>query len=222
MYWYSVLYRTVFQPADNVCVNIREVSSDCPLYETASTTNPEDLHCDCFIDLVFKCRPSSFMFSGKFSIGYDRLCLPLARNVDGINIMANVSIIGVMFYVASIAMYIHIYYDNKRTVNKTPQIRTENRLARKIALIIFTNILFFMVPLISTGIISFSSIRQSLSHFVLYIYWDTVLITCLGINSMLNPILFSLRNEKFQREFRKHCLCYRQVARLSRSSRVSA
>jgi hypothetical protein len=144
----------------------------------------------------------SFMTSLQFSMKRDDMCFPL-QNSDHIEVIQHVGGIGVILYILAIALYGHIYLDFKKTNQKTVQLQRENRLARSIALIMFTNVFFFIFPMVAIVIIN--SLADYISFAKRFIFRKTFIITCLGINTCFNPILFSFRNEKFRNEFKRYC-----------------
>jgi hypothetical protein len=151
----------------------------------------------------------SFMTSQKFSKGQDSMCFP-SWTSEGQPVTYYVEGGFITLYVISMALYGHIYYDVNNTSQRTVQLQRENRLARRIALIMFTNILFFIIPLVFDSILNHTSLISERDTFV---FRNTGLVTCFGINACLNPILFSFRNEKFLNEFHRRCfLCRNSVA----------
>ena len=150
----------------------------------------------------------SFMTSPQLSTKPDTMCIPLT-NINRELVLHYVGGIGCSLYIIAIALYIHMYVDFKKTNQKTVQLQRENRLARSIAVIIFTNILFFIFPLALIAVIFNIKV---LSHVHEFIFGKTFGIACLGINSCFNPIFFSFKNEKFRNELKRHCfLCSNTV-----------
>jgi nitrate reductase NapE component len=153
-----------------------------------------------------------FMTSPQFSMVADSMCIPMV-NIDRQNVLSYIGGIGVALYILSIALYGHMYLDVKKTNQKTVQLQRENRLARRIGLIVFTNIILFILPLIAIAIVN--NFGTNISFTNRYIFWKTFGITCLGINSCLNPILFSFRNEQFRHQFHRQftcCICKNAIA----------
>ena len=144
----------------------------------------------------------SFMTSKQFSLSTDHMCIPMP-NISNINVLMIVGGFGILVYIFSIALYVHMYLDFRKTNQKTLQLQRENRFARRVALIMFTNVLFFIFPLIISTSIKVTPLQHFVTSRMKAILWDTLAVTCLGINSFLNPVLFSFRNEKFRNEFRK-------------------
>jgi hypothetical protein len=152
----------------------------------------------------------SFMTSPQFSTSTDLMCVPLG-NIDGTQVLIYIGGLGVAFYIVIIALYGHMYIDVKKTNQKTVQLQNESRLARRIALVILTNVFFFVIPLCAILIVDIEQLRPYITDKSRYIFWQVFGSTCLGFNSCLNPLLFSFRNEKFRNEFRKRCFLYRNA-----------
>jgi amino acid transporter len=151
----------------------------------------------------------SFMTSQTFSKEQDSMCVPKMTS-EGQPVFNYVTIAVITLYVISMALYGHIYYDVNKTSQRTVQLQRENRLARRISLIMFSNIIFIIIPFVSDMTLEYSSFISEKDKFI---FWKTGLVTCLGINACLNPILFSFRNETFRNEFRRRCfLCSTSVA----------
>ena len=94
-------------------------------------------------------------------------------------------------------------------------VRREGALARKLALLVITNLLFSTIPLSFASFFgnffmslffyeSFSSLKAATVCSV----WVPVLLLC--FNSCLNPSLFAFRYHLFKRRFRKTWLTIRQ------------
>ncbi|XP_031550398.1 somatostatin receptor type 5-like [Actinia tenebrosa] len=144
----------------------------------------------------------SFMTSPQFSVETDTMCLPYI-NIDNQEVLTYVGCGGVVLYVISMALYGHMYLDFQKTNQKTVQLQRENSLARRIALIMFTNVLFFILPL--AVIAAVNIFQEHISNETLHIFWKTFGLSFLGINPCINPVLFSFRNEKLRNEFWKFC-----------------
>ncbi|XP_031574738.1 neuromedin-U receptor 2-like isoform X1 [Actinia tenebrosa] len=133
----------------------------------------------------------SFMTSPQFSTQTDSMCVT-SRNMRSQQVLYYIGGIGVLLYVISIALYGHMYVDFQKTNQKTVQLQRENRLARRIALIMFTNVLFFILPL--AVIAAVNGFQDHISNATLHIFWNTFGITFLGINPYIASILFYFRS----------------------------
>lgn len=142
----------------------------------------------------------SFMTSASFSEGTETTCIPLP-NKEGVHRLMHVGLAGILLYVISMGLYAHLYFDFRRTNRKTVQLRRENHVAQKIGLIILTNLMFFVIPLILIAIVE--SLNDDIPYVHRYIFGKTFGFIFLSFNACLNPVLFSLRNEAFRSELKK-------------------
>lgn len=114
----------------------------------------------------------------------------------------------VALYLANIPFYGKIFLFVRRS-SVSMGVRRDAVLAKKIALLVFTNMIFFAVPMII--IVVFSYVFST--HYVIEIgettaswryviyYWMPVI--CLCFNSCLNPFLCAYRQRQFRREVKK-------------------
>ena len=107
-------------------------------------------------------------------------------------------------YLAVLGMYIHIYV---RESGQSKGIQRESTLAKRISIIVFSNMLFYAVPRFS--IVVFSDCRVKLFsdrklNFIMRIWLPPM---CMIANACFNPFLFAFRNEQFLTSLR-------QVARM--------
>ncbi|XP_031559861.1 D(1C) dopamine receptor-like [Actinia tenebrosa] len=103
----------------------------------------------------------SFMISPKFSNKTDSMCIPL-QNTNNIDVLKYVGGIGVVLYILAMSLYAYLDLDFRKTNQKTVQLQRENRVARRIALIMFTNVLFFILPLVLIVIVT--SLRDNILY----------------------------------------------------------
>ena len=126
-------------------------------------------------------------------------------------------------YLSIMGMYLHIFIA-ARNSSKQVGIAREAKLAKRIGAVVFTNFVCTFLPfafffvVIATGSFAGSSAEVSVG----------IVVGCLvilpGINSIMNPILYGYKNEKFQRSFqgRIHCLTERvNASRQGRSFKSS-
>lgn len=124
----------------------------------------------------------------------------------------------VLIYLASIALYFRIFmFVRAARANFSVGVQREARLAKRIAVVVGTNLFFFVVPtvLFLVYVYRFTSILMDVTEslasfqgFIIACSWLPV--TLLGINSLLNPILYAFRHQRFKKEIR----------RLSQSSKI--
>lgn len=114
-------------------------------------------------------------------------------------------------YLANIPLYAKIFLFVRRSSVRMG-VRRDAALAKKIAVLILTNFVFFALPMISIIIFTFVleihyhfTIDKSTMSIVKYIFCYLFPIICLCLNSCLNPFLCAFRQRQFRREFKK-CL----------------
>ena len=128
----------------------------------------------------------------------------------------------VLLYILSMALYARIFVQ-VRKAGASAGIKRNATLARNICLMVFTNCLFFMVPMISTllfvyqfdqliEILDINSLSDLRSYFIAFSWFPVVL---LSFNSCLNPFLCAFRHPKVRAEISKcfskcRCACLRR------------
>ena len=141
--------------------------------------------------------------------------MPFHKSTDVLDDTSTVTLVVaigfVLVYLASVALYVRIYiYVRTASANFSVGVRREARLAKRIALVVCTNFIFFVVPTIlflvyvyrfMKVLFDVGSTFLSLRGFIVMGSW--VPVTLLGLNSLLNPILYAFRHQKFQREINR-------------------
>lgn len=117
----------------------------------------------------------------------------------------------VMIYVASVALYLYIYFVFCKSTAHLA-IRREARLAKRLSLVVGTNFFFFVVPTVlflvyvyrfMDVLTDMAATFSSLQGFIILGSW--VPVTILGINSLINPFIYAFRHQKFRREIGRVC-----------------
>ena len=116
-------------------------------------------------------------------------------------------------FFCTIPLYIHIYIAVKKSSTQMG-VKREGVLARKLAVLVFTNLIFSAIPLSLTPAASsqdlleldfFKPLIETYSSFKAYMIsmvWLPILLLCL--NSCLNPLLFAFRHSRFKVQFRQN------------------
>ena len=117
------------------------------------------------------------------------------------------------FFLCTIPLYIHIYIVVKKSSIQMG-VKREGVLARKLALLVFTNLVFSVIPLSLTPVISSAAVftldfftpalrtYSSYKAFMIYFVWLPALLLCL--NSCLNPLLFAFRHSHFKTQLHQN------------------
>ncbi|XP_028515623.1 G-protein coupled receptor GRL101-like [Exaiptasia diaphana] len=133
------------------------------------------------------------------------LCMPISSNLLSIRTFTVVvGTIGILAYLASFLLYIHIYIIVK-CAEQNAGVRRESRIAKRIGALVFSNVFFFLFPLLITGGIALFSQE--------YLTTVSLVITSMSLtlNSFLNPFIHAFRNNRFKTALKKnlqHLLAY--------------
>ena len=107
---------------------------------------------------------------------------------------------GVTLYLVTIPLYIHIYSVVKRS-SQQMGVQRESALAKRIAVLVGTNLVFFFMPILyfviwaSVGTPSLYS-KVSLE--------EVIPLYCFTFNSCLNPLVHAFRNDKFKNALKRN------------------
>ena len=148
---------------------------------------------------------SSFMSIAHYFKIYRRnvLCIPIIYD-SSLPIETRYSIalgsIGIALYLLTIPMHIHIYMVVKRS-SQQMGVQRESTLAKRIAILVGTNLVFFLTPILLLGV--WRLLVSDRQQMLLSIYFrkaigEWIPQYCLCINSCLNPLVHAFRNDKFK------------------------
>ena len=124
---------------------------------------------------------------------------------------------GFILYTITLPMYLHIFLHVRRSGNMVG-IKRDGKLAKKISVVVVSNLLFFLLP-VFIGLVwifknkAFENISLSARE-ILVGSFTTV---CFSINSFLNPLLYAFRDRRFQFEIRQR---YRRLMHANAVSEV--
>lgn len=160
---------------------------------------------------------------GGLHYNIKRACTPLSydkqfQSGSSLILLSSLACI-VLLYLANLPLYFKVFRFVKRSSNQVG-VKREISLARKIALLVFTNFIFFAIPIILILVFSiFAKLESNPFEFNGDSFKSTIFkisigqwlpVTCLNINSLLDPFLYAFRHAHFKREVR------RRLHRLSR------
>ena len=113
---------------------------------------------------------------------------------------------GITLYLVTIPLYIHIYSVVKRS-SQQMGVQRESALAKRIALLVGTNLVFFFIPVISVGAWRLLVNEADKMQFSIYFrktIGEWLLQYCLNVNSCLNPLVHAFRNDKFKNALKRN------------------
>lgn len=160
---------------------------------------------------------------GGLHYNIKRACAPLSYDEEfksGSSLILLVSLVFiVLLYLVNLPLYVQLFRFVKISSNQAG-VKREMSLARKIAILVLTNFVFFAVPIILILVFSiFTKLDSNPFDFEGDAFQSTVFkisigqwlpVTCLNVNSLLDPFLYAFKHTHFKREIR------RRIRRFSR------
>ena len=123
------------------------------------------------------------------------LCIPIAFSAKPHLIIHSFTIsvgtLTLLCYLITFIFYIHIYITVKRSAQNAG-IKRESKLAKNIALLVSTNVFFFVLPVLCVSVMVMIG-SQDINEAVMELLSTVFLVMCLSLNSCFNPILHALR-----------------------------
>lgn len=153
---------------------------------------------------------------GGLHYNIKRACAPLSydeefKSGSSLILVASLVLI-VLLYLANLPLYVQLFRFVKKSSNQAG-VKKELSLARKIAILVLTNFIFFAVPIILILVFSISTkLDSNPFDFESDAFQSTVFkisigqwlpVTCLNINSLLDPFLYAFKHSQFKREVRR-------------------
>ena len=153
---------------------------------------------------------------GGLHYNIKRACTPLSydeefKSGSSLILLASLVLI-VLLYLANLPLYVQLFRFVKKSSNQAG-VKKELSLARKIAILVLTNFIFFAVPVILILVFSiFAKLDSNPFDFEGDAFQSTVFkisigqwlpVTCLNINSLLDPFLYAFKHSHFKREIRR-------------------
>lgn len=105
--------------------------------------------------------------------------------------------IGVILYIITLPMYLHIFLHVKKSGNQMG-IKRDGKLAKKISILVVSNLIFFLLPIFIGLLWLFTQTFNSISLSTREIVVGSLTTVCFSINSFLNPLLYAFRDRRFR------------------------
>lgn len=119
-----------------------------------------------------------------------------------------VTVCACVMYLATLPLYVRLYLYVKRSSSRIGS-TTDVALAKRIFVLVISNMFFFLVPIAISLAWSILSRKQAMSRVAAEVLTSSFCAICLTVNSCLNPILYALRNKTFIKELKK--MLFRKV-----------
>ena len=153
------------------------------------------------VSWILAITSSSLPFVGIGTYTQNTYCIPFRTHRDdkySYELTITMSILGISQYLITIALYTHIYVSVKKA-GKVNGNRREHAIAKRIALLVFSNMIFYLMPILIAVIWFFTSITWDMSPSTKGILTSALPLLLFSINSLLNPLLYAFRNDAFTR-----------------------
>lgn len=112
------------------------------------------------------------------------------------------TLIGIILYFITLPLYFKMYLFVRKSCHQM-RVGRESALAKRIALLVITNMVFFMFPVVLALLWLVSDAFQKLPPIFEEILTGVVPTICFTINSFINPLLSAFRHERFKQSLRK-------------------
>lgn len=112
--------------------------------------------------------------------------------------------IGVLLYTITLPMYLHIFIHVRRSGHQMG-IKRDGKLAKKISILVISNLTFFLLPIIIGLLWLFTETFNNVSLSTREILVGSFTTVCFSINSFLNPLLYAFRDRRFRLTLKQRC-----------------
>ena len=151
------------------------------------------------ISWTFAVLVASLPFLGIGTYTSTTFCFPIqpAKGIPhSFGYSASLVAIGVVLYVITIPMHLHIFLRVRRSGNRVG-VKNNGKLAKKISILVFSNFMFFLLPTFIGFVWLFTKAFDSIPLTTREILVGSFTTICFCVNSFLNPLLYSFRDRRF-------------------------
>ncbi|KAK3730649.1 hypothetical protein QZH41_000124 [Actinostola sp. cb2023] len=143
-----------------------------------------------------------FVGVGMYSIG--TFCIPIypVKSIPHQYWYSIVVTLSACLMYLALPLYVRLYLYVKKSSNRIGS-TTDVTLAKRIFVLVISNMFFFLLPIAISLAWSILSRKQVMSRVLAEVLTSSFCAICLTVNSCLNPILYALRNKTFIKELKK-------------------
>ena len=126
-------------------------------------------------------------------------CLPIqpAKGIPhSFAYSASLVAIGIVLYIITIPMYVHIFLHVRRSGNQMG-VKRDGKLAKKISILVVSNFMFFLLPIFIGLTWLFTKAFHSIPLTTREILVGSFTTICFSVNSFINPLLYAFRDRRF-------------------------
>ena len=128
-------------------------------------------------------------------------CIPIRPIKDiphSYQLSVGLSLWGILLYIITIPMYVKIFLAVKKSSERAG-IKRDGTLARRIGTLVLSNMVFFLFPIIIAFLWLTTNLRVTMSPQSRATLTSIVPTLLFSFNSLINPLLYAFRAEKFQK-----------------------
>lgn len=162
----------------------------------------------------------------KISVYYSNTyCIPIRPIKDiphSYELSVGLSLWGMLIYCITIPFYVKIFLAVKKT-SKRAGVKRDGTLAKRICILVLSNMLFFFFPIVIAFLWLTTDIKDTMSPKKREILTGVFPTLLFSLNSLVNPLLYAFRSEKFQKaiKIRIYTICLRKPRSSSLSMSLS-
>ena len=143
---------------------------------------------------------ASLPFFGIGTYVSTTFCVPITPSKGAphsFSYSVSIAAVGFLLYIVTIPMYLHIFASVRKSGHQMG-VQRNGKLAKRIALLVVTNMVFFMIPVVIALLWLLSRFFQEMSVITREVIVGSLPTIFFSINSCLNPLLYAFRNGRFQ------------------------
>lgn len=162
----------------------------------------------------------------KISVYYvNTYCIPIRPVKDiphSYELSIGLSLWGMLIYCITIPFYVKIFLAVKKT-GRRAGVKRDGTLAKRICILVLSNMLFFFIPIVIAFLWFTTDLKDTMSPKNREILTGVIPTLLFSLNSLINPLLYAFRSEKFQKaiKIRIYTICLRKPRSSSLSMSLS-
>lgn len=152
-------------------------------------------------------------------------CIPMRPIKDiphSYELSIGLSLWGMLLYFITIPFYVKVFQAVKKTGERAG-VKRDGTLARRIGALVLSNMIFFLVPIFIAFLWLTTNIHKTMSPQSREILTGVLPTVLFSINSLINPLLYAFRAEKFRKaiKLKIDVICLRKGRSSSLSNSLS-
>ena len=201
--WICLVFRTVCNDYHVIVINCRKIHLVNPDRKFKKS------HVLSFIAVSWAVAiiVSSLPFLGIGTYVGNTFCVPIRPVKDpyySYELTVLISFVGISMYLITIALYVHMFVFVKKSSQL--QVNGENAMAKRIALLVFSNMIFYFTPILIGLLWVMTTIARKMTPTTKEIITGALPVLLFSFNSLLNSLLYAFKNGAFRRALKGRLL----------------